>query len=118
MKIKLLKDFRGKETKEVFYLTGSVIDLRDDYAKRLIDLGFAEKITGGETEVIQPPPPVDPTLTIKSMMTPKVAAIVEKDNEAVLRDLREQLLRDEEAQARAEEEVKPAYVYKRKKAKK
>lgn len=43
MEVKLLKDFRGKETKEVFYPAGSIVAVRDDHAARLIELGFAEE---------------------------------------------------------------------------
>ena len=49
MQIKFLKDFRGKETQEAFFLKGSVTEISNaDFAKRLIDLGFAEQV--GEPE--------------------------------------------------------------------
>lgn len=44
MRIKLLKDFRGKETQEQFYLSGTEIELPEEAANRLLDLGFAEKV--------------------------------------------------------------------------
>jgi hypothetical protein len=94
MDIKFLTDFRGKETKEIFYVAGSVITMRDDHANRLIGWGFAEKFTGGDGGVL-PPPPVDPALTVKSMMTPKVAALVAHDNDLIIQSLREEMLAEE-----------------------
>lgn len=96
MEIKLTKDYRGKETKEVFYAAGSVIPVRDDYAQNLIGLGFAVKFDGGEGGVSFPPPPVDPTLETKSMMTPEVAGIVARDNDLIIQSLREEVLVEKE----------------------
>jgi hypothetical protein len=121
MDIKFLTDFRGKETEEIFYVAGSVITMRDDHANRLIGWGFAEKFTGGDGGVL-PPPPVDTTLEVKPMMTPKVAALVAHDNDLIIQSLREEMLAEEEAHKAVPsfvDEPEPAPAPKRgKKAKK
>jgi hypothetical protein len=42
MKVKMLSDFRGRETKEQYYTKGEVIDLPGGIAQALISLGRAE----------------------------------------------------------------------------
>src|SRR5215216_1987670 len=95
MEIKLTRDFRGKETREIFYLAGSVVAVRDDHAKTLIDLGFAVEFDGGEGGVTLPPPPVDKDLETKQMTTGKAAAMVARDNDLIIQNLRAELLKEE-----------------------
>ena len=88
MRIKFLKDFRGKDTKEVFYPAGSVVEIPDEVATRLAADGFAEVFTGAETVVfVSPNPVVDPELQLKPTATGDAAAIIEKDNAAILHNL-------------------------------
>lgn len=91
MEVKFTKDFRGKETKEVFYRAGEVAAVRDDHGARLIDLGFAVAYDSWEEVEKLPPPslPVDPTLQTKPTATGEAAAIIQKDNAAILRNLQE-----------------------------
>ena len=44
MEVRLSRDYRGKETKEVFYLKGSVVAMTESQAERLFGLGFAEPV--------------------------------------------------------------------------
>jgi hypothetical protein len=98
MEVRLTKDFRGKETGEVFYLSGSVVAMRDDHAQRLLDLGFAVPYDGWEGGNVNPlpPPPVDPTLETKQMTVGKAAALVARDNDAIIVALREIVEREAE----------------------
>lgn len=102
MRIKFLKDFRGKETKEIFYPAGSVVEdslLKDSgAADRLIAEGVAEAYTGPETVVfVSPYPVVDPELQIKPTAIGKAEALVNEDNAKILENLKA----DEEAKVEA-----------------
>jgi hypothetical protein len=48
MEVRLTCDYRGKETKEVFYHKGSVVAVRDDHAPRLLELGYAVPVGDDE----------------------------------------------------------------------
>lgn len=54
MKVRFLVDFRGKLTKEQFYLAGSEVEFPADVATRLVDEGRAEYVAE-----VAPEPPAD-----------------------------------------------------------
>ncbi len=57
MQIRLLVDYRGRETQEALVLTGQVVEMRDTDAQLLIKNGWAE--------VVEMPPP-EPKPTTRS----------------------------------------------------
>lgn len=52
MKIKLTHDFRGKQTHELFYLAGDVIEIEEALGQELIALGHAVEVV--EAKPVQP----------------------------------------------------------------
>lgn len=103
MEVKFLKDFRGKETNEFFFRAGEIGAVKDHFAERLIDMGVAEEWKGDSGVVFESLEPViAPDVQFSPTATGKAAALVEKDNEAVIRNLREELKAEEEAGAPVE----------------
>jgi hypothetical protein len=44
MKIRILRDFRGRETNEVYYQAGDTTEVAEDIAARLIEINVAAPI--------------------------------------------------------------------------
>ena len=63
MKVKFINGFRGKETNEVYYEPGQVVDLDDDTAALLIRDG---RCTAVEIEIVVEEPPKPKPATRRS----------------------------------------------------
>ncbi len=63
MRIRMLQDFRGRETNEAFYARGQVIDVEDRIAERLVSDGravYENSITSGAEMLGDATPSLDP----------------------------------------------------------
>ena len=58
-KVKFLVDFRGKLTREIFYLAGSVAEFDSDTAGRLLAEGWAVAVEPEKTEPTEVTEPTD-----------------------------------------------------------
>jgi hypothetical protein len=90
MEVRLTRDYRGKETKEVFYHKGSVVAVRDDHAPRLLELGYAVPV-GDDEERLAYPGLEDGSgkrPDIVSPETPVLDAFVANENAVVLENVK------------------------------
>ena len=101
MEIRLTRDYRGKETKEAYYLKGSVIAMRNDFAARLLELGFAVPVSGNEERLAYPGLEDGSGQRPSNLVDmPEADAIVAADNAKIL-----EAMKAEQAQAPKPQEV-------------
>lgn len=76
MRVRFLQDYRGRPTKEIFYLAGEVAHVTEDGGQVLIDQGRAIKLADNEPdypEAVTPPAPL-PAPEEPGYITPQDAA--------------------------------------------
>jgi hypothetical protein len=101
MKIKLTKPMPARQIHLAILAAGSVIDIDDRAAMRLVGLyGDLMDAPKEKKEAPAPLPPFDETVVQKPTATGKAAAMIEQDNEAVFRNLKEDAAAEDEPKAK------------------